>query len=285
MTTLAAVGIVFFLRWKTVYSSVNFMPVYGLAYCWNSVSACRPQVVAVHQKENAFRPCELDEAVREGDGGERLAGAGGHLDEGAGPIVSEGQFQVADGLDLDTPEPRLVQRRQLPEPVADLFIQSDQSEKFFGTVEGEDIAAAGVLFQTVRELRDGAGGFIGERQRQLVSRKVVRETVGVLARLRLDAGQREIFRFGLDNADGLALDVEHVVGDAGLQRKFTHGHSAAGGDVHVGVVLHEPAAQRQLLVNLLTCFLFGRHGRRSPRRCLNIIRAENAEVQRRSNEK
>jgi hypothetical protein len=52
-----------------------------------------------------------------------------------------------------------------------------------------------------------------------------------------------------------------------------------------GVVLHEPAALGQLLVNLLTCFLFGRHGRRSPQRCLSIIRAGNAEVQHRSDQK
>ena len=53
----------------------------------------------------------------------------------------------------------------------------------------------------------------------------------------------------------------------------------------LGEILNKPAALRQLFVNLLTCFLFGRHGRRSPQRCLRIIRAGSTEVQRRRQEK
>ena len=52
------------------------------------------QVVAVHQEQDALGLGELDEPVAEVDGGERLAAAGRHLDQRAGPIVGERRFEV-----------------------------------------------------------------------------------------------------------------------------------------------------------------------------------------------
>ena len=62
------------------------------------------EVAAVDQEEHAARACELDEAVDEVDGGEGLAAAGGHLDQGAGTVLSQRLFEIVDGGDLGGPE-------------------------------------------------------------------------------------------------------------------------------------------------------------------------------------
>ena len=46
------------------------------------------EVAAVDEEEDALGTGELDEAVGLGDGGEGLAGAGGHLDEGARALAA-----------------------------------------------------------------------------------------------------------------------------------------------------------------------------------------------------
>ena len=48
------------------------------------------EVAAVHEEQDAARAGVLDEAVSEVDGGEGLARAGGHLDEGAPQAGGEG---------------------------------------------------------------------------------------------------------------------------------------------------------------------------------------------------
>ena len=45
------------------------------------------QVGAVDQEEDALRLAELDQPVDGGDGGEGLAAAGRHLDQGARPVL------------------------------------------------------------------------------------------------------------------------------------------------------------------------------------------------------
>ena len=60
--------------------------------------------VAVDEEEDAFEAGELEEAVDFGDGGEGLAGAGGHVDEGAGTGGGEGGFEAGDGFALAFPE-------------------------------------------------------------------------------------------------------------------------------------------------------------------------------------
>ena len=63
------------------------------------------EVAAVHQEQHAPRAGELDQAVDEADGGEGLAAAGGHLDQGARACSAARRLlQVADGGDLRGPE-------------------------------------------------------------------------------------------------------------------------------------------------------------------------------------
>ena len=59
-----------------------------------------------------------------------------------------------------------------------------------GLVDGEHVARARLGVQQVDEARLGAGRQVQEWQRLLRRRQAVRQPVGVLASLRLDAGQR-----------------------------------------------------------------------------------------------
>ena len=74
--------------------------------------------------------------------------------------------------------------------------------------------------------------------------------MGVLAGLRLDAGQREANGLGLQRADGLLVDEEQVVRKAGRQRELTHGDALAPVEVARGVVLDQPACGREHGVDL-----------------------------------
>ncbi len=62
------------------------------------------EVAAVDQEQHAPRAGELDQAVDEGNRGEGLARAGGHLDQGARAVFPQGVFEVVDGRDLRGPE-------------------------------------------------------------------------------------------------------------------------------------------------------------------------------------
>ena len=76
------------------------------------------QVAPVHQKQHAPRTTKLDEAVDEADGGEGLAAARGHLNEGFGFVGSQTLFKVLHRLDLRRPQ--LVVGPALP-PLGDEF--------------------------------------------------------------------------------------------------------------------------------------------------------------------
>ena len=138
-------------------------------------------------------------------------------------------------------------------------VELDQPEQLLGPVEREDLAAAGVGFEDVGELRDRAGGLVGERQRQAVVRA---GPSGRPSRYLADCVSTPVsvwpFGLGLDDADGLAVGVEQVVGEPGGERELADGDAGPGGDVH-RVVLHHPAGLGELAVDLLAGLLFGRH--------------------------
>ena len=102
------------------------------------------EVAAVDEEEDAARAGELDEAVNEVDGGEGLAAAGGHLDEGAAFVGGEGFFEVADGFDLRGPEisrGHLIRSQKIREARVELVLGFELFEQCLGSVEGEDVAA------------------------------------------------------------------------------------------------------------------------------------------------
>jgi hypothetical protein len=47
------------------------------------------EVARVDQEQDALGPAELEQAIHRGDGGEGLAGAGGHVHQGAGLVLRQ----------------------------------------------------------------------------------------------------------------------------------------------------------------------------------------------------
>src|SRR5208337_2821651 len=95
---------------------------------------------------------------------ERLAAAGRHLDQRAGVVLGQRPLQVLDRSLLDRPQLRGVERGQGFQLAAHLSVKAHEAEQLLGAMEGEDFPAAGIGLQQVRELRDGAGALVRERQ-------------------------------------------------------------------------------------------------------------------------
>lgn len=81
----------------------------------------------------------------------------------------------------------------------------------------------------------------------------------VLARLRLDAGERGPFLLRLDDADDPGVGVEQVVGEPGGERELADRDAGTGGDVVRAVIPHEPSGLRELVVDPLAGLVFGLH--------------------------
>jgi hypothetical protein len=77
------------------------------------------EVAGVHEEEHAADAGVLEQAVDRRDGGEGLARAGGHLDEGAGLGGLEGSVEVGDGVDLAVAQAGGVDRRKILEAGAE----------------------------------------------------------------------------------------------------------------------------------------------------------------------
>ena len=71
------------------------------------------EVAAIDQEQDPPRAGELDQPVDEVDGGEGLAAAGRHLDQGAGLVLAQRVFEVGDRLDLRRPQALRDQLRHL----------------------------------------------------------------------------------------------------------------------------------------------------------------------------
>jgi hypothetical protein len=82
---------------------------------------------------------------------------------------------------------------------------------------------------------------------------------GVVGGLILDGGevQAEGFLFGLDDADGVAVDEEGIIGGAGIGGVFAHGLAGAFVGVEGVFILHDPAAGAKLRINLIASDLLG----------------------------
>ena len=76
-----------------------------------------------------------------------------------------------------------------------------------------------------------------------MSGEVVGQAGAVLLRLTFDALEGRALRFGLDDAHGLPVDIEEVVGSAvaGLEAELAHGDAAGGVQVDGGGVLNGPS--------------------------------------------
>ena len=107
----------------------------------------------------------LDEPVGERAGGEGLAGAGGHLDEGARLRFGEGLLEAADGFDAADADVLAVVgmlEGHLGEATAEGVGFFEPLRERFGTVKGEDAARARMRIAFVAEVGFDAGGLVEE---------------------------------------------------------------------------------------------------------------------------
>jgi hypothetical protein len=139
-------------------------------------------------------------------GGERFAGAGGHLDEGARVSAAKGLFEVANGAPLDVPEAALVQGREVLEAGAELRWLRDEFRESIRTREVEYLAAPWRRVEPVGRIDHGTVGFEEEGQRAPMRRQVVRQPGGILGGLRLNASERSV-RLGFDGTERFAIQI------------------------------------------------------------------------------
>ena len=119
MQTRAVVSRVLPVRCWTMYSSVNLQLLYGRDELLEFLERLVAEVAAIHQEQHAPRAGELDEPIDEVDGGVGLAAAGGHLDQGAGTVLSQRLFEILDGGDLRGPEAAGAQGGMCPQASAE----------------------------------------------------------------------------------------------------------------------------------------------------------------------
>jgi hypothetical protein len=100
------------------------------------------EILAVDEEEDALGLGGGEEAHHQVAGGEGLAGAGRHLDKGAGIAALERRLQAVDRLDLATAQPGRVDRRQVEEtpPQGRALLQA--LEEAGWAMEGDDVARA-----------------------------------------------------------------------------------------------------------------------------------------------
>jgi hypothetical protein len=124
----------------------------------------------------------------------------------------------------------------------------------------KDFARAGRGVGVVGEANDLAGGLEQEAQRRVVFAPF-EVGGGIALGLVFNGGEvftRAVF-LGFDDAHGVAVDEQHVVGGAGVGGVFTHHHADGCAEVELLHVLNDPAGLLQLLVDLLACFGFWCH--------------------------
>ena len=82
--------------------------------------------------------------------------------------------------------------------------------------------------------------------------------VGIILGLgfRLDKLKSLVFGLRLDYAHGFAVDKQHVVRRADVGLIFRNGHTRSGSQIYVLLVLNDPAAFSQLLVDIVSRYLF-----------------------------
>ena len=125
------------------------------------------EIGAIDEEEDVARAGMLDEPVGERAGGECLAGAGGHLDEGARLRFGEGLLEAADGFDAADADVFAVVRmleRHLGEAVAEGVGFFEPLGQRFRAMEREDAARSGMRIAFVAEEGFDAGGFVEERE-------------------------------------------------------------------------------------------------------------------------
>ena len=179
------------------------------------------EVRAIDEEEDAARIGVLDQAVGDVRGGERLAGAGRHLDEGARAARGEGLLEVRDRAELGGPEAFVGERWERAEAVTERRcgrVAADLVEprrERLGPVEREHRTAGRVRVERVREAGLGAGRLVRERERAFDGRRnVIRRALDVFCRLPGNAAEGLALLLRLDDSRRGAVHEQEVVGAA-----------------------------------------------------------------------
>ncbi len=164
----------------------------------------------------------FDEAIGERAGGERLARAGGHVDQARADDPRRSDFS--------SPVMASIWQSRMPavasgcsgrhrlEPCAQGVGFRGPLGESFRPVKGEYAARARVGIALIAEERFDAGRFIEKRQRAIeTSREEHRHVRGIARRLLGDAGEGRPFLLRFNYADRLAVDEQQVIARAGLQ--------------------------------------------------------------------
>lgn len=143
-------------------------------------------------------------------------------------------------------------------------------------MEGEHAAGARPRVEGAGEVRFQAGALVQKRQRPPPGGQRGGQALRVAPGLDFHPRQRGADRLGLDDARGLAVHVQQVVGEAKarLQRELADGDALRGVDVRMPIVLHRPAGGDEQRVDacaglLLGCVL----GRWCHQRALPVVSA------------
>ena len=217
------------------------------------------EVAGIDEEEDALQAGVFEQAVGGGDGGEGLAGTRGHLDEGAELGLGEGVIKVGDGPDLAVAQSGGIEGGHVVlEATAERWTNSEPFAEAFRTVEGEDLAGAGLGVALVGEAGDDARGLIEEGEGYAGFLDPLKLGGGVIDRLFFDSGDilAEVFFFSLNDTDGLSIDEEDIVGRASISLIFADGLALAGSKIDFSLVLNGPARCAEHLIDGLASFLF-----------------------------
>jgi hypothetical protein len=223
-----------------------------------------PQIVAVHEEENALCARMLDEPITEITGGKGFPAAAGHLNQGARTAVRERILQVTNRFDLRGPEFFFDERWHVLEARTQrrtrlLGLIHQPVGHRFGAVERKHEPAARIRLHEVRKPRLNAGALIAKRQGLAVRLQYVRKPDAVFLSLNLVSGKGFSLFLGFNYSRRSAIHIKQVVGEtvAGLQRKLANGYAATGGDIRLAGVLNHPTGSIKELVDGLPRFVLG----------------------------
>ena len=209
------------------------------------------EVAGIDQKQDALGAAELEQAINRCDGGEGLACAGGHVDQGAGSVLGQGLFQSGDSADLAVTQILDGQGRHLlGQTAAQGFWLRQPCSQCFRLEEVEDFAGTRRGVKVVGKADDLAGGLEQETQGCVV---LAPFEVGGGVALGLGLNNGEVFTctvfLGLNHACRIAIYKQHIVGWAGIGGVFTYRDANCCAKVDLFHVLNDPAGLNQLLVD------------------------------------
>jgi hypothetical protein len=78
-------------------------------------------------------------------------------------------------------------------------------------------------------------------------------------RLDKNAAQSRAYWLGFDNTGCLAVNKQHIISKAGLEREIPDSNAQTCAEVKIAVVLNLPTSRFQQVVNYFPCLFFGCH--------------------------